>query len=368
MNSIVILIVMIFFSYVLINLLLQYGLSKKHPLLNHQPTVSILIAARNEEKYLSTCLDSITRLKYPSTLMEVLILDDHSTDATSDIARAFAEHHQNFKLINIQTTLADLRGKMNALTRGIEQSSGEIILITDADCRVPPSWVDEFVKYFTAEVGLSGSMTLLSSAKTPSTILSSLQNLDWIFLQGIAGGTTALNLPVSVLGNNFGFRRQAYNDAGGFQSIGFSLVEDMELMRAIQNKGWRIAYPLRLSTTVESEPVLSLKEFYRQRLRWVKGGSKTSAWGYLLMSASFLAHLGILMPFLTDFVNPVIISGMCSVLLADFIFLFRLLKQFRLKKLMIYFPLFELFYLLYTIFFALIFFIPVKVIWKERSF
>jgi cellulose synthase/poly-beta-1,6-N-acetylglucosamine synthase-like glycosyltransferase len=361
-------ILMIFAGYIFISLFLHYGLSKKPPKLEHAPSVSILIAARNEERYISSCLESMACLEYPASLLEIMILNDHSTDATPAIALAYAAQKNNFKVLDIPTSRDGLKGKMHALAQGIEKSSGELILVTDADCRVPPSWASDFVRYLTADTGLAGSMTLLRSAFDRPTLFSSLQNLDWIFLQGVAGGTTAVGLPVTVLGNNFGFRRQVYEDAGGFQSIGFSLVEDLELMKAIHKKGWRIAYPLSPSTAIESEPVLSWREFYRQRLRWVKGGRGTSAWGYILMTVSFLAHAGMCTPLLTGVHDSLVLGAIASVLLADFVFLLRLLKRFRLVKLILYFPLFEFFYLLYTLFFAVLFLLPVKVIWKDRSY
>ncbi len=354
--------------YILINLLLQYGFSRKVKTVQHQPAVSILIAARNEEEHLALCLESIIHLEYPRQLLEVLILNDHSIDSTPLIAQSYANQHGQLRVINIDTLMPGLQGKMNALAQGIEQATGEIILITDADCTVPKGWVSEFVKYFTAEVGLAGSMTLVIPLATKDTYFTRIQNLDWIFLQGVAAGTTALSLPVTVLGNNFGIRRQAYQDTGGFTALGFSLAEDMQLLQAIHQQGWKVVYPLQAATAVNSEPVSTIKEFYQQRLRWVKSSGTTSWWGYVLMSTSLLAHLFMVVAVIFKLLNLSVSIAIAMVLLVDFIFLLRLLKRFRLSKLISYFPLFEVFYLLYTLFFTLVFFLPARVVWKDRHY
>ena len=356
--------------YILINLLLQYGLSRKIKTLRQQPAVSILISARDEEEHLAQCLESIIRLEYPAQLLEVLILNDHSVDSTLEIAQSYAGQYRQLRVIDIDTLIPGLQvqGKMNALAQGLEQARGEIILITDADCRVPPGWVSEFVKYFTADVGLAGSMTLLSPLTHKDTCFTRVQNLDWIFLQGVAAGTAALSLPVTVLGNNFGFRRQAYLDTGGFAALGFSLAEDMQLLQAIHRQGWKVVYPLQAATAVSSVPLPTVKEFYRQRLRWVKSSGTASWWGYMLMSASLLAHLVMVVAVIFKLLNLSVAIAIALALFVDFIFLLRLLKRFRLSRLIFYFPLFEIFYLLYTLFFAVIFFLPAGVVWKDRQY
>ena len=111
--------------------------------------------------------------------------------------------------------------------------SGEIILVTDADCQVNPGWAEAIVAHFTPETGMVGGVTLLEYPKDDSGFWARLQALDWLFLQAIASGMTGAGRPVSILGNNFAFRRAAYDETGGFRRIGFSLTEDMALMQAI---------------------------------------------------------------------------------------------------------------------------------------
>ena len=131
--------------YFLVSLILHAGLSSKILKIKTKPTVSILIAARNEEMLLPKCLESLTKIDYPLEKLKIYIINDSSKDATEEIAKEYTNRYKHFQLINISNKLPGLDGKMNALCQGIDHTDGEIILITDADCIVPPNWVSDMV-------------------------------------------------------------------------------------------------------------------------------------------------------------------------------------------------------------------------------
>jgi cellulose synthase/poly-beta-1,6-N-acetylglucosamine synthase-like glycosyltransferase len=89
-----------------------------------RPTVSIIIAARNEESNIGHCLESMTRLTYPSHLLDIVVVDDRSTDATSAVVSRYVKQNANIRLIGASPETGHLRGKTNAVTQGIEASSG----------------------------------------------------------------------------------------------------------------------------------------------------------------------------------------------------------------------------------------------------
>jgi cellulose synthase/poly-beta-1,6-N-acetylglucosamine synthase-like glycosyltransferase len=213
-----------------------------------------------------------------------------------------------------------------------------------------------------------GGVTILKHCDRKNTIFARVQALDWLFLQGIASGMTGSGRPVSILGNNFAFRRQAYDQTGGFRKIGFSLTEDMALMQAISRIGtWKIKYPLQQETMIFSRPANSWRELYYQRLRWVSGGITGPFTGWILMSTAFLTHLYIILGLAAGSVS--VFVALISVLLADLICIVRpLLNRLGWKKLYYYFIVFEVYYLLYTIFMAFLIFIPQKVAWKDRRY
>lgn len=355
--------------YFIIGLLIHLGLTKKYTKSDKQPKTTILVAARNEENYLPACLDSLVNQTYPSDLLQIIVLNDQSSDNTQKIILDYQENHTCLELLNIDHEQNGLRGKMNALAQGVDQASGEIILITDADCRVPDSWVSEMVAYFTGEIGLVGSLTAINQSNRKSHLFDNIQTLDWFFLQAIAAGTAGINFPVSVLGNNFGFRKSVYDQVGGFRRIGFSLTEDMALLNAIvKNTHYKIIYPLKKECMIQSIPLNQFRDFFQQRRRWLSGGIKAPVWGWILMSTSFLAHLSIVVNLvLSNFTIPVF-SGLLLTLGIDLSLQWRMILKSGYVELKKYFIFFEIFYFIYTIILAIGVLIPVGIKWKGRSY
>jgi glycosyltransferase involved in cell wall biosynthesis len=125
--------------YVSASLILAYGvLRQRHSRHSDQPMVSVLIAARNEEKNLAACLESLLRSNYPTAKFEILVIDDRSTDGTRELAENFARQCQQVRVVPVRQRLENMSGKASALCQGMEHAYGEIVLMTDADCRVPP--------------------------------------------------------------------------------------------------------------------------------------------------------------------------------------------------------------------------------------
>jgi cellulose synthase/poly-beta-1,6-N-acetylglucosamine synthase-like glycosyltransferase len=357
--------------YFLIGFFIHVGLSKKYQRTSHKPKVTVLIAARNEEATISSCLDSLWKQDYPAELLQIIVINDRSSDNTRQIILEHKNRKSILKLIDISQDLNGLMGKMNALAQGIDHADGEIILVTDADCRVPVGWITEMVSYFTEKIGLVGSLTVIAHPENEKTgkIFDNIQTLDWFFLQAIASGTAGIYFPVSVLGNNFGFRKSVYDVIGGFASIGFSLTEDMALLNSIIKKtDYKIAYPLQSGSMIQSLPLNHIRDFFQQRKRWLFGGKKAPLWGWILMFTSFIAHLLIVLNLaLTNFTIPVI-TGFAFIAGVDLSLIWRVVKKSGSKKLIRYFIPFEVFYFFYSLLVALTMILPGKIYWKERSF
>lgn len=111
------------------------------------PSVSLIICAKNEAENLSGILPSIVSLDYPHHLLEIILVNDQSSDATLSIMQEYAEVHNFIKVLTIdKNVIKDLPGKKQALLNGIQHAQNEWILLTDADC-IPahPSWINEMV-------------------------------------------------------------------------------------------------------------------------------------------------------------------------------------------------------------------------------
>src|SRR6478609_12149016 len=91
--------------------------------------LSVVIPFRNEEKNLPTLIDSLKKLNYPKDRFEILLIDDHSTDQSGAVAKLLTGDFPNVKIL-----VASSEGKKSAITQGIRESAGDIIVTTDADC------------------------------------------------------------------------------------------------------------------------------------------------------------------------------------------------------------------------------------------
>ncbi len=364
MNILTATILLIILLYVISSLILFYGIFRRRPArVSQQPLVSVLIAARNEEKRIPQCLESLLHSQYPAEKFEIIVIDDRSTDQTRNIAEGFARQHPQVRVIPINHRLENMSGKASALCQGLVHARGEIILMTDADCQVPPSWIPQTVSYFTPKVGLVGGFTLLSPSEKTSAVFAKIQTLDWMYLLTVGAGAAGLGRPVSIIGNNFAFRRAAYETVGGYEKLGFSIIEDFALMRAIHEQtDWQILFPLDPQIAITSDPTTSWREFYDQRQRWAAGGKDVGMVAKWLMMIAFLGHLACL----TAFFISAKLAWSCFLIVAsaDFLLLWQSTRALGHRTLLTIFPLFEIYYFLYSFFFTPTVLLPATVRWK----
>jgi cellulose synthase/poly-beta-1,6-N-acetylglucosamine synthase-like glycosyltransferase len=326
-------------------------------------SASIIIAARNEENNLCDCLESVANQTYPSSLYEIIIINDGSTDNTEMICNEFIKRYSNIKLIQAKDD-AIIRGKANALAQGIEAAKGEIILITDADCTVPVTWVQETANRYDTTVGLIGGFTL-QKASTP---FEGMQSLDWTFILGMAAATAGLNYPLGSIGNNLSFRRSAYEQVGGYRKLKFSVTEDYTVVQAIiGTTKWKYLYPINVKLLVESKPCPNYKSLIDQKHRWGTGGLDIKPAGFAIMAVGFCMHLS---PFIMLFWGGVIEAAAALTIkfIADYIFLYQILQRLDRKEELRWFSWFEIYFLIYVLLLPFLVFFGGKVKWKGREF
>ncbi|MCB2204430.1 glycosyltransferase [bacterium] len=327
------------------------------------PSVSVIVAARNEEHNIGVCLDSLAELEYAGR-MEIIVVDDQSTDNTGVLIDEYAVRVPHLRKLRTEGSVHGLRGKANAITQAIEASSGEIILTTDADCRVSPRWVQETVAQYDAQTGCVCGVTLIEF----DSVFTGMQSVDWAYLLTIASAGVGWGYALSAVGNNMSFRRQAYDDVGGYEGVGFSVTEDFILFKAIAYEtDWTVRYPVSPDTLVWSKACANARELYRQKKRWGKGGLDIHPVGFGIMSIGWLMNAAIL-------VLPCIglplwswLIGVAGKFAGDALLLsfpFRMLKQ---RKLFRYFLIFEVYYLLYVTILPFVVVFGGRVVWKDRK-
>lgn len=355
--------------YLLQTLFIYLGTHRlNYPKTKHLPKISILVALRDEEQTLKPCVESLLQLDYPKESFEILLINDRSSDRTPELIEELQKKSDQIKTLHIKSGIPGLSGKANAIAQGMENCSGELILVTDGDCRVPPSWAKEHAAYYQQNVGMVGGFTLLDEKNDGAALFGKIQSLDWAYLLSVGTGFMGFGIPLSVLGNNFSFRREAYEEVGGYRNMGFTIIEDFALMKTLVKKtSWKVLYPIDSKMLVYSHPMSTIIKFYRQRKRWSAGGKEVGFYGKFLMLISVMVHLLIPISFFI-FNFQLSFLALLGVLLADFSLLFRTIGLVRRRDLLKYFLLWEGFYFLYTILFTPVLLFPTTVKWKNISY
>lgn len=260
---------------------------KKGPLPQASPAtpikVSVIIAARNEEKYIAGLLTDLAELDYPASLIEILIIDDHSEDNTIEIVRNIVDgwKFDGFKLIKNE----DGVGKKSAIAVGISKATGDVILLTDADCRVGQGWVSAMVSHFkdAEKMMIFGPVAYFEEGG----LLNRFQSLEFSGLMISGAGAAMAGHPFMCNGANMAYRKEAFLQVGAFEgNEKFISGDDVFLMHKIKKRyGSRaIGFAINRNAIVRTFPAPGLKAFFRQRIRWA---SKTR--GYNDKVATFTA-------------------------------------------------------------------------------
>jgi len=352
-------------GYFILSYLFLIGVKKKFNKIeeNELPSVSVIIAARNEEKNIRNCLNSLAELDYPNDKLEIILVNDESTDNTEEIIKNFIADKPNFFLINVDKTNSKLIGKSKPLAEGIKNSNGEIIFITDADCVVQKDWIKSLASFYTKNVAMVNSFT----NQKVDGIFSGIQAIDFIYLLFVAGGIANLGKPVSCIGNNISFRKSVYDELGGFENLEQSVTEDFLLLNEIRKlKKYKVIFVLNKESLVTTEPCKSFKELFNQKKRWAVGGTKTPFHGMLIIGWAFVTNfLTILIPL---FFSPVYLYLFSFKLLIDLFALIMIHKELGITKQLKYFLAFFIYQLLYVIILPFVVLFNRKVNWKGRKY
>lgn len=238
--------------------------------------ISVIIPARNERANIMNCLQSILRNNYPAHLLEVIVVDDHSTDKTAALVAELK--HPNVRCIRLEEVLSGMGAlnsyKKKALEAGIAHSSGELILTTDADCVVPDNWLQVLVQEFerSAPVMIAAPVVFWENGKFSGLF----QQIDFMTLQGITAASWFLRFGYMCNGANLAFSREAFDAVGGYRGIDhLASGDDLLLMMKMAEKfPGRIAYVKAEQATVATAPQPGWGSFFSQRVRWASKSGK----------------------------------------------------------------------------------------------
>ncbi|MDZ7378309.1 MAG: glycosyltransferase [candidate division KSB1 bacterium] len=303
------------------------------------PRVTVVVAARDEEANLPYCLASLAVLDYPLDRLEIVLVDHDSRDRTPELLASFCARHPHARVVHVSDGVHTLCGKAAAVAAGIEHSHGEIILLTDADCAVPRNWVRSLVRYFSEGVGMVCGFTTVDGR---GGHFAQAQALDWLYLLAAAAGAGIRGRPLTWVGNNLAFRRQAYDEVGGYSGVGFSLTEDFALFKAIcATRRWDVRFVTAPEALVLTRPRKGWRELFRQRLRWAVGGKSVAPLGKVLLALGGGVRLLLGPALVLAPLRPTALLLPVTVLLTDMVILARMCRSLGLGELLRAFVRFE---------------------------
>ncbi|APF27750.1 glycosyl transferase 21 family protein [Clostridium sporogenes] len=233
------------------------------------PKVSILVPAHNEEKVIGRTVKSILLLDYPKDKMELIVINDDSSDNTKKILEQIEKEYgaYNFKIINTDSITGG-KGKSNALNIGYKHSSGDFIAVYDADNTPDKNALKYLIETIIEDESLGAVIGKFRTRNKDRNMLTRFINIETLSFQWMcqAGRWNLLNL-CTIPGTNFIVKRDIIQELNGWDPK--AIAEDTEISFRIYELGYKIKF-VPYSVTWEQEPE-NLKVWFKQRTRWAKG-------------------------------------------------------------------------------------------------
>jgi cellulose synthase/poly-beta-1,6-N-acetylglucosamine synthase-like glycosyltransferase len=231
---------------------------------------SVVIAARNEERQIGTCLAAVLDQSIAAERFEVIVVNDRSTDRTAEVVGEYAQRDPRVKLVTVDSCPAGVSPKKHALACGIRSAKNEVIACTDADCWVPRTWLETLDRHFDPKTGLVQGISLYRRRVSRASFLHVFQSLDFLSHGVVAAAAIGGGVPLNANGNNIAYRREVFDAVGGFGEGGRVLLgdDDLLLQRVWRDRRWRVRYALDPHGAVETAPAHSWREMLTQRARW----------------------------------------------------------------------------------------------------
>lgn len=328
------------------------------------PTVSILIPVRNEASNISSCLRSVSDQTYPSNLIQIVVINDHSTDGTVDQIRSFPD-------VDVVHLSKGEAGKKKAIQKGVDKATGAILIAIDGDCEVRKDWLMTMVMSLGIDEAdlVTGPVWVVPES---STFIQKYQEMEQASLNVLTYAGLVTGLVVSANGANMAYRKSQYTNQTPYRdNQHIASGDDVFLIQKLYKSGGKVGFVRDQEAIVYTNPVLTWDQFVHQRLRWAGKSSKYShgftqayliLFGAVNLSFVLLLVAGIWMPVTFSWV----LLGMVIKFVVDYLIIHEGMQwgqrsvcwQDVLKA-----SLFQVFYVNYV---ALLLLTGTKGRWKDR--
>ncbi len=323
-------------------------------------TISVIVPARNEEKNITACINSIIHQNYPQQLFEIIVVDDHSTDATAAIVQSIS--NENLSLLSLKDfTGQEINSyKKKGIEVAVSKAKGELIVTTDADCIAPPNWLKTIAFFYEKNQPVFIAAPVIYSVSNKDNIAARFfkifQSLDFMTLQGITGAAVYKRFHCMCNGANLAYKKQVFFEVDGFSGINhIASGDDMLLMHKIfKLYPTRVMFLKSTEAIIKTKPVNTISEFINQRIRWAGKADKykdkkiVSVLALVYLFNLLLFALGILSSFYHEFFSWFIVLFF-SKIIVELFFLYPVANFFEAQEILWWFPIAQPFHILYTI-------------------
>jgi cellulose synthase/poly-beta-1,6-N-acetylglucosamine synthase-like glycosyltransferase len=232
------------------------------------PAISVLVPCHNEERVIEHTIRALLALDYPADKLEILIINDGSTDRTADLVRGFA-NEPRVRLLEVPSSIA-ARGKAGALNFGLRQARHAVLAVYDADNMPEPGALRPLVAQLSSDAKLGAVIGMYRAWNRHRSLLTRFVNVEGIGFQWILQAGRWMLMRLNTLpGTNYVIRKALVEQLGGWDEQ--ALTEDFELSIRLYQAGYQIQFA-PASVTWEQEPE-DVKTWFRQRRRWVRGSN-----------------------------------------------------------------------------------------------
>ncbi len=310
--------------------------------------ISLIIAFRNEENNLPGLIQSLKKIRYGADSFEILLINDHSIDRGTDIIREYAREYNNIRVFELPE---GKYGKKAAILSGIDCAKGELCLLTDADCVFHPDWLNQFNQAYQREQKPAMLIGLVDYHPCDS-LLKKVFRLEFLSLIITGAGLAIMNFPVYCNGANLALKRSDFLDSVDLKPA-IASGDDVFMLHGFYAGHKRIQVVKSHEAIVYTRPPDTLKDFFRQRIRW---GSKASDYtnlfaltlAVLVFLSSVFLLVGLFMSIFAFSFRLLIFAFLLKTLI-DFLSFLSGAKFFRIYHYLFLIPLIELFYPFYIV-------------------
>ena len=334
--------------------------------------ITVIIPARNEAENIAGCLEMIYRQDFPMEKLEVLLVNDFSSDDTVAQAEMFMAEHPGWPLRVLEPPgPAEKSSKKASVTYAVTQATYDIIVCTDADCRAEAGWLRAYAGIFSEKnaVFVSGPVAFYRE----KGFMEKGQALEFAGLVAIGAASLSQGHPNMCNGANLAYLKTVFQEVGGYRGNDHLLSGDDEFLlhKVFRKYPQRTFFIKSREALVYTNPSSSLPAFLRQRMRWV---SKSTHYedkritGTLVFA--YLVNLSLLVNLVLAFYFPeavwIFIVQLMLKYVAEWWFFRSVLDFFRRKELLRLILPAEIFHILYVVLIGLLGNF-VKYTWKGRK-